>query len=73
MCDALLQAAVNAGLGPSREPADLLIPNWCSGKDATLNFTVGNPLQAALVQGTFLDGESEVEHTQRAKCRKYEE
>ena len=82
--DALHQTAVQAGLGPTREPdgllpgsddrpADILIPHWCSGKDAALDFTVVNPLQAALVRGSSQDGGSAVEHTHKAKCRKYEE
>ena len=82
--DALFQAAVQAGLGPSRgpdgllpgsddRPADLLIPHWCSGQDAALDFTAVNPLQAALVRGASQDGGSAVDHAHRAKCRKYEE
>ena len=84
MQDALFQAAVQAGLGPTREPdgllpgsdvrpADLLIPHWCSGRDAALDFTVVNPLQAALVQGPSKEGGSAVDHVHRGKCRKYEE
>ena len=60
--DALYKTAVQACLGPTREdialipgsdarPADLLIPNWSMGKDAAMDITVVNPLQAALVAG----------------------
>ena len=41
--------------------------------DAALDFTVVNPLQAALVQGASQKGESAVDHAHRGKCRKYEE
>ena len=82
--DALLQTAVQAGLGPTKEPdgllpgsddrpADLLIPFWSSGRDTALDFTVVNPLQAALVGRTAQDGGSAVEHAHRGKVRKYEE
>ena len=82
--DALFQAALQAGLGPSMEsdgllpgsddrPADLLIPHWCSGKDAALDFTTVNPLQAALVRGASHEVESAVDHAHRVKCRKYGE
>ena len=58
--DALYKTAVAAGLGPTKEgsfllpgvdkrPADLLIPNWCGGRDAALDVTVVNPLQAVTV------------------------
>ena len=61
MCDALYQSAVEACLRPFRETdgllpgtderlADLLIPYWQGGQDAAIDFTVVNPLQAALVQ-----------------------
>ena len=51
---------VSASLGPTREdralipgteamPADVLIPNWCSGKDAAMDVTVVNPLQTRMV------------------------
>ena len=43
------------------------------GKDAALDFTVVNPLQAALVQGASQEGGSAVDHGHRAKCRKYED
>ena len=36
--------------GSNDRPADLLVPNWCSVKDTALDFTVVNPLQAALVR-----------------------
>ena len=56
--------------GSDDRPADLLVPNWCSVKDTALDFTVVNPLQAALVRGSSQDGGSAVEHAHRAKCRK---
>ena len=82
--DALVQSAVQAGLGPTREPdgllpgsddrpADLLIPFWSGGRDTAIDFTVVNPLQAALVKKTAQDGGSAVEHAHRGKIRKYGE
>ena len=82
--DALLQTAVQAGLGPRREPdgllpgsddrpADLLIPAWTKGQDTALDVTVVNPLQDALVTCTSQDGSSAVESAHRGKARKYEE
>ena len=82
--DALLQVAVQAGLGPTKEPdgllpgsddrpADVLIPFWSGCRDMALDFTVVNPLQAALVRRAANDGESAVEHANRGKMRKYEE
>jgi len=58
--DHLYNTCVSAALGPSKEeraiipgsdarPADVLIPNWISGKAVALDVTVVNPLQAALV------------------------
>ena len=58
--DELFNTAVAANLGPTREgrallpgsggkPADVFIPHWAGGKDAALDVTVVNPLQAALV------------------------
>ena len=60
--DELYNTAVAASLGPTREgrallpgsggkPADVYIPHWTGGKDAALDVTVVNPLQAALVRG----------------------
>ena len=82
--DALFHTAVQAGLGPVREPdgllpgsddrpADVLIPVWSSGKDTALDFTVVNPLQEALVSAASEDGSSAVEHAHNLKLRKYEE
>jgi hypothetical protein len=58
--DTLYHTAVSASLGPTREdralipgtearPADVLIPNWCAGKDAAMDVTVVNPLQTRMV------------------------
>ena len=58
--DALHSTAVKAALGPTKEgqyllpgeggkPADIFIPRHAGGKDAALDVTVVNPLQAALV------------------------
>ena len=58
--DALYDMAVAAALGPTKEgrfllpgvdrrPADVFIPNWAGGRDAALDVTVVNPLQAATV------------------------
>ena len=58
--DTLYNTAVSAALGPTREgqfllpgeggkPADVFIPNHTGGKDAALDVTVINPLQASLV------------------------
>ena len=80
--DALFQAAQQAGLGPSKEPdgllpgsddrpADLLIPFWTSGQDTAIDFTVVNPLQAALVVKTAEEGGSAVAHAHNIKLRKY--
>ena len=58
--DTLHNTAVKAALGPTRErqhllpgeggkPADIFVPRHAGGKDAALNVTVINPLQAASV------------------------
>ena len=58
--DELYNTAAAACLGPTREgrallpgeggkPADVFIPHWAQGKDAALDVTVVNPLQAAMV------------------------
>ena len=58
--DTLHSTAVKAALGPTREgqyllpgeggkPADIFIPRHAGGKDAALDVTVINPLQAATV------------------------
>ena len=58
--DELFNTAVAACLGPTREgrallpgeggkPADVFLPHWAQGKDAALDVTVVNPLQAAMV------------------------
>ena len=66
--DTLYHTAVSASLGPTREdralipgtearPADVLIPNWCAGKDAAMDVTVVNPLLtkcATHVTGNFV-------------------
>ena len=60
--DALYEMAVSAGLAPTKEgrfllpgddrrPADVFIPYWAGGRDAALDVTVVNPLQAATVVG----------------------
>ena len=60
--DALHEMAVSAGLAPTKEgrfllpgddrrPADVFIPYWAGGRDAALDVTVVNPLQAATVGG----------------------
>ena len=60
MRDAIFKAAVEARLGPIREPdgllpgsddrpADVLMPIWTEGQDTALDVTVVNPLQQALV------------------------
>ena len=82
--DAVFQTAVQAGLGPVREPAgllpgsddrpaDVLIPFWTNGQDTALDVTVVNPLQAALVVRTSQEGQSAVESAHMGKVRKYEE
>ena len=59
--DELYNTATAACLGPTREgrallpgeggkPADVFLPHWAQGKDAALDVTVVNPLQAAMVQ-----------------------
>ena len=56
------QLSVAAGLGPTKEgrfllpgadrrPADVLVPHWAGGRDAALDVTVVNPLQAATIVG----------------------
>ena len=58
--DAIFDIAVAAALGPTKEgrfllpgadrrPADVFIPTWAGGRDAALDVTVINPLQAATV------------------------
>ena len=60
--DAIYETAVAAGLGPTKEgrfllhgvdrrPADVLVPHWAGGRDAALDVTVVNPLQAATMAG----------------------
>ena len=82
--DAVFQTAVQAGLGPVREPAgllpgsddrpaDVLIPFWTNGQDTALDVTVVNPLQAALVVRSSQEGQSAVESAHMGKVRKYEE
>ena len=82
--DALFQTAVQAGLGPVREPpgllpgsddrpADVLIPFWTNGQDTALDVTVVNPLQAGLVVRASQEGQSAVESAHYGKVRKYEE
>ena len=81
--DAIFKAAVEAGLGPIREPdgllpgsddrpADVLIPIWTEGRDTALDVTVINPLQQALVVRTSEEGDSAVAHAHKEKLRKYE-
>ena len=81
--DAIFKAAVEAGLGPIREPdglfpgsddrpADVLIPIWTEGRDTALDVTVVNPLQQALVVRTSEEGDSAVAHAHKEKLRKYE-
>ena len=59
--DELYNTATVACLGPTREGrallpgeggkhADVFIPHWGQGKDAALDVTVVNPLQAAMIQ-----------------------
>ena len=56
--DAIFSAAQSAALGPTmeerfllpgseRKTADVLIPHWAGGKDATFDITVIHPLQSA--------------------------
>ena len=56
--DVIFSTAQSAALGPTKEgrfllpgsdrrPADILIPYWAGGRDATLDVTVINPLQTA--------------------------
>lgn len=82
--DAIYNTAVQAGLGPVREPdgllpgsddrpADVLIPVWSGGRDTALDFTVVNPLQEALVTAASESGSSAVEHAHQLKLRKYGE
>ena len=40
--------------GQGGKPADVFLPHWEQGKDAALDVTVVNPLQAALVDGAAL-------------------
>ena len=81
--DAIFKAAVEAGLGPIREPdgllpgsddrpADVLIPIWTEGRDTALDVTVVNPLQQTLVVRTSEEGDSAVAHAHKEKLRKYE-
>ena len=82
--DALFQTAVQAGLGPVKEPdgllpgsddrpADILLPFWTNGRDTALDFTVVNPLQDALVRRSAEEGSSAVNHAHNIKLRKYAE
>ena len=80
--DALYQAAVQAGLGPVKEadglipgsdarPADVFLRHWHEGRDAAIDFTVVNPLQAALVARVAQDGDNRVAHAHKLKMDKY--
>ena len=51
--------------------ADLLIPYWQGGQDAAIDFTVVNPLQAALVQKAAMEGSAAVEKAHQDKIQKY--
>ena len=70
--DVLFTAAQTAALGPRKEapgvvpnssarPADILLPNWCRGRQAALDVAVISPLQqltvseAAVTSGHALD------------------
>ena len=66
--DAVYGAAVQAGLGPLKEPAgllpgsdkrpaDVLLPGWTEGRDTALDITVVNPFQAAMVHRAAEEGE----------------
>ena len=41
--------------GCDRRPADVYLPNWAAGRDATLDITVINPLQNATLEGAARD------------------
>ena len=80
--DAVFQAAVQAQLGPSKEPdgllpgsddrpADVLIPFWTQGRDTALDITVVNPLQSALLHRSSQDGGSAVAEAYNRKMRNY--
>ena len=84
MRDGVFQAAVQAGLGPSKEPegllpgcddrpADVLIPFWTQGRDTALDITVVNPLQCALLNRSSHDGGSAVAKAYSRKTRTYGE
>ena len=66
--DVLFNAAQSAALAPTKEapnlvpgfstrPADILLPNWCRGRPATLDVSVISPLQKlTLVEAAFSPG-----------------
>ena len=80
--DAIYNAAVQATLGPTKEPdgllggsddrpADILIPYWTQGKATALDISVVSPLQVALVGRSAQDGGHAGETRYTEKMRKY--
>ena len=60
--DAIFETAVAAGLGPVKEgcfllpgndqrPADVLVPNWTSGKDVAMDVKVTTPIKVTTMPG----------------------
>ena len=82
--DHLYNTCVSAALGPTKEdralipgtdarPADVLIPNWTSGKDTALDVTVVNPLQRALVDQAAVHPRHALDHRFSEKMSKHGE
>ena len=76
--DALHDVAASAALGPVKEgrfllpgsdrrPADVFIPGWAAGRDAALDVTVVNPLQAGTVVGASVTPGHALEYRYNAK------
>ena len=82
--DALHDVAASAALGPVKEgrfllpgsdrrPADVMIPGWAAGRDAALDVTVVNPLQAGTLAGAAVTPGHALEYRYKAKMAESEE
>ena len=72
--------AVAGALGPTKEgrfllpgvdrrPADVFVPNWAGGRDAALDVTVVNPLQAATVSRAATSSGHDLNYAVERKMR----
>ena len=59
--------------GCDRRPADVFIPGWAAGRDAALDVTVVNPLQAGTVSGASITPGYALDFRYNAKMSESEE